>query len=65
MKGNHRSLSKLLEYADRMHGGLANEPPVDISKDDKAILEAYQEEIRAEANKEDTGSGNDDGEDLK
>jgi hypothetical protein len=65
LKGNHRFLSILLGYAAWVDGGLATEPPGDISNDDQAILDAYREEIRAETNKDNSGSPNDDSEDSK
>jgi hypothetical protein len=65
LKGKDKSLAMLLEYAARVLGGLAVEPPGDISKDDQAILDAYREEIRAETTKDDTGSRSDDSEDPK
>jgi hypothetical protein len=65
LKGKDKSLGMLLEYAARVLGGLAIEPPGDISKDDQAILDAYREEIRAQRTKDDTGSRGDDSEDSK
>ena len=65
LKGDHRFLRILLEYAAWVDGGLATEPPGDISKDDQAILDAYREEIRAETTKDNSGSRNDDSEDSK
>ena len=65
LKGNHRSLSIVLEQAARVYGGPATEPLGDISRDDQAILDAYREEIRAETTKDNSGSPNDDSEDLK
>ena len=65
LKGKDKSLSILLQYADRVLGGMAMEAPGDISKDDQAILDAFREEIRAETSKDDTGSRSDDSEDPK
>jgi hypothetical protein len=65
LKGNDKSLSILLQYADRVLGGMAIEAPGDISKDDQAILDTFREEIRAETTKDDTGSRSDDSEDPK
>jgi Family of unknown function (DUF5681) len=65
LKGKDKYLGMLLEYAARVLGGLAVEPPGDISKDDQAILDAFREEIRAETTKDDTGSRSDDSEDPK
>jgi hypothetical protein len=65
LKGKDKSLSILLQYADRVLGGMAMEPPGDISKGDQAILDAFREEIRAERTKDDTASHSDDSEDPK
>jgi hypothetical protein len=65
LKGNDKPLSMLLQYADRVLGGMAMEAPGGISKDDQAILDAFREEIRAETTKDDTGSRSDDSEDPK
>ena len=65
LKGNFRCMTLFFEQAAWVYGGVATEPPGDISKDDQAILDAYREEIRAETTKDDTGSRNDDSEDLK
>jgi hypothetical protein len=48
-----------------VYGGVATEPPGDISKDDQAILDAYRDEIRAETTTDNTGSRYDDSEDPK
>jgi len=64
LKGHDRYMALFLEHAFR-HLGLATEPPGDISKDDQAILDAFREEIRAETNKDDAGSRDDDSEDSK
>ena len=55
----------VLEQAARIYGSPATEPLGDISRDDQAILDAYREEIRAETTKDNSGSRNDDSEDLK
>jgi hypothetical protein len=58
-KGNPRALALLLDHAAR-YGGFATEPLGDSSKDDQAILDAYREEIRTEAAKDDMRSRHDD-----
>ena len=65
LKGNHRSMNIVLEQAARIYGSPATEPLGDISRDDQAILDAYREEIRAETTKDNSGSPNDDSEDLE
>ena len=65
LKGNLRALALFLDHAAR-YGGLATEPLDGSStKDDEAILDAYEEEIRAETAKNDTRSRRDDSEDPK
>jgi hypothetical protein len=66
LKGNPRALALFLDHAAR-YGGLAAEPldGSSSSKEDEAILEAYEEEIRAETAKDDTRSRRDDSEDPK
>jgi Family of unknown function (DUF5681) len=65
LKGNHRSMNIVLEQAARIYDSPASEPLGDISKDDRAILDAYREEIRAETTKHNSGSRGDNSEDSK
>jgi hypothetical protein len=63
LKGNPRFLKMLLEHADRFQVDQATDPPSDISRNEQAILDAYREEILAEAARD--KSPNPDDEDIK
>jgi hypothetical protein len=50
LNGDVKALDKLLSYAMTMSGSSAEETPNSPSVEDQAILDAFQQEILAEAN---------------
>ena len=56
LKGDPRSLDRLLEFARIFHTGPTTEPTDVTSADDRAILEAYREQVRLEQSAKDTAT---------
>jgi hypothetical protein len=48
LKGDARSLDRLLEFARIFHTGPTTEPTTVTSADDQAILDAFREQVRSE-----------------
>ena len=56
LKGDARSLDRLLEFARIFHTGPTTEPTAATSIDDQAILDAYCEQIRSEQRAKETAT---------